>query len=95
VAAGGAVDFSTGNVQVLQAVGGTTLTISNMVTGGAYSIIVADTTSRTYTFAGQCATNSMIPVNAATQAGKKSVYTIIYSTNIGGGTCLISWVSGF
>jgi hypothetical protein len=95
VATGGNVDFATGNVQVLQSVGGTVITTSGMSTGGAYSIIVNDTTSRTYTFAGQCATSNYSPANAPTQSGKKSVYTIIYSTNVGGGTCLISWVSGF
>jgi len=95
VATGGAVNFATSNVAVLQSVTGSTITVSGMNTGGAYTVIVADTTVRTYTFAGQCATSSFIPVNANTQSGKKSVYTIIYSTNVGGGTCLISWVSGF
>ncbi len=66
-----------------------------MVSGGAYTVIVADTTVATYTFAGQCATSSFIPANAPTMATKKSVYTILYTTNIGGGTCLISWQSGF
>jgi hypothetical protein len=89
-----AINFGTSNVQVLQSASGAALTLSGMVSGGAYTLIVADTTSRTYTFGGQCAATSFVPANAATQSGKKSIYTLIFTSNVGGGTCFISWVSG-
>ncbi|MFN7729740.1 MAG: beta strand repeat-containing protein [Bdellovibrio sp.] len=89
-----AVNFSTGNVQVLQNASGAALSISGLTSGGAYSLIIADTTSRTYTFGGSCTATSFVPANAPTKSGTRSIYTIIYTTNVGGGTCFISWVSG-
>jgi len=59
VASGASVDFNTGNVQVLQSVGGSTITLSHVAPGAAYTIIVTDTISRTYSFTEVSATGYM------------------------------------
>ena len=101
VSSGTTVNFAQGNVAVLtSAVAATTSwDLTNMVSGGAYTVIVNDTGGHTYSFnaAGSaCASESFQPTNAATTAGSLgySVYTILYFNN-GGGNCLISWISGF
>ncbi len=93
VATGSTVDFNNGNVQVLQSVGGSTITLNNMQTGGAYTVIVSDPTSRTYTFSG--CTNKFQPANGATTASSWTVYTILFVNVSSTNYCLISWITGF
>lgn len=89
VASGGSADFSNGSSIVLQSVGGSTITLSNMVAGGVYNVIVEDTTARTYTFSG-CTTTYFSPDNGATT--DRSVFTIYRR---GASTCYITWTTGF
>lgn len=88
VATGGTVNFALGNTQTLQNVGTTSLVLSNMVNGGVYTVVVEDTTSRTYTFSG-CSTSYFSPVNGPTSM--RSIYTITKTAS----ACYISWVTGF
>lgn len=94
IATGATVDLSASNIHRLASVGGSAITLSNMVNGGVYTIVVADTTSRTYTFSG-CSSTYFSPANAATTASSRTIYgiTTIYS----GSTweCYVTWASGF
>lgn len=88
VATGGSVDFSTGNTQILQDVQGSTLTLSNMVNGGNYTIIVTDVNSRVYSFSG-CTPAYFSPALAATT--QRTVFSILKTSQ----GCFITWTSGF
>lgn len=94
VATGASVDFANGNVQSLNNIGGPTITLSNMVKGGTYTLVVTDTTSRTYTFNG-CSAAYFSPTNAATVDGTRTVYTFLAIQNGAGIDCYISWITGF
>ncbi|WP_413287993.1 beta strand repeat-containing protein [Bdellovibrio sp. HCB337] len=94
IASGAAVNLSLSNIHLLQSVGGTTITLSNMVNGGVYTVIVSDTTARTYTFSG-CNNAYFSPTNAATTNGTRTIYgvTTIY---VGSSwDCYITWAGGF
>jgi len=91
---GATVDFNTGNVQVLTAPGASALTLNNMVDGGAYTLIITDTTSRTYTFTN-CTNSKFIPANAATTAAKQTIYSILKVTVSSAVYCYVTWLSGF
>lgn len=93
-ASGATVDFSTGNVQVLQSVGGTAITLNNMVDGGIYTVVVTDATARTYTFTN-CTNAYFVPANGATIASTRTVYSILKTTESAATRCYISWVEGF
>jgi hypothetical protein len=94
VATGATVDFNNGNVQVLQAPGGSAITLNNMVDGGAYTLIVTDATSRTYTFTN-CTNSRFQPTNAATTASKHTIYTILKVTVSSATWCYINWSSDY
>ena len=89
VASGATANFNNGNSIVLSSVGGSTITVSNMVAGGVYNVVVEDTTSRTYTFSG-CGTTYFSPSNGATT--NRSIYTIYRRSTT---ACYITWVTGF
>ncbi|MBX3022618.1 MAG: hypothetical protein KF799_13175, partial [Bdellovibrionales bacterium] len=89
VASGNTADFANGNSIIMQSLSGTAITVSNMVAGGIYNIVIEDTTSRTYTFTG-CTTSYFQPTNGATSY--RTVYTIYRR---GSNTCYISWITGF
>jgi hypothetical protein len=91
---GASVDLANGNTQVLTAVGGSTITVSNMVHGGTYTLVIQDTTSRTYTFSG-CNTSRFVPVNAATTVLTHSIYTLLTIYNGATYDCYITWASGY
>ena len=91
---GSTVDFNNGNVQILSSVGGSAITLNNMIDGGAYTLIIADTTSRTYTFPN-CTNARYLPKNGATTSGKHSIYTILKTTISSSVNCYITWLSGF
>ncbi len=94
VASGATVNFANGNTQTLDSVGGSAITLQNMVDGGNYTLVVRDTTSRTYTFTG-CNTSKYRPTNAATTATKETIYTILAIKNGANFTCYINWSSGY
>lgn len=91
---GAAVDLSAGNTQVLTAVGGSAITLSNFVHGGTYTLVIQDTTSRTYTFSG-CNSSKFSPPNTATTSGTPSIYSILSVYNGTNYDCYITWSTGF
>ena len=94
VSSGAVVDFDTGNVQVLQNVGGSTITLNNMKDGGAYTLIVTDTTQRTYSFSG-CTSSHFRPANGDTTSGTQTIYNILKVTISTTTHCYISWSKGW
>jgi hypothetical protein len=94
VASGATADFNNGNVIVLQSVSGSTITVNNMRDGGSYTVVVADTTPRTYTFAN-CTNAHFQPANASTSNGTRTVYSILKTTEGGQTHCYIAWIKGF
>ncbi len=94
ITSGGAVNLALSNTHYLSNIGGTTITLSNMVNGGVYTIIVADTTPRTYTFPG-CSTAYFSPSNDDTESGAQTIYGL--TTVYVGATwrCYITWSTGF
>jgi hypothetical protein len=88
VTAGGpSVNFTSGNVQINSAVAGTSISLTGMVAGGIYTLIVTDTTAQTYNFTGgQCAgTYFKDGSNPAVTAGRKKIFKIIWA----GSNCFI------
>ena len=94
VASGATVDFNNGNVQVLQSVGGSAITLNHMINGGAYTLVVTDASSRTYTFTN-CTNAKYFPVNGATTANSTSIYTLLKFGVSSATYCYISWMTGF
>jgi hypothetical protein len=94
VTGGASVDFNNGNVQTLASVGASEITLANMIGGGSYTLVVTDSTSRTYTFSG-CANSYFQPANGATTAGKQTVYTLLAIKSGSNMNCYISWITGF
>ncbi|WP_413292768.1 beta strand repeat-containing protein [Bdellovibrio sp. HCB185ZH] len=92
--ANASVNLATSNTTVLTTVGGSAITLSNMVHGGNYTLVIQDTTSRTYTFGG-CNTSKFIPPNAATVSGTWSTYNILTIKNGANFDCLITWATGY
>lgn len=94
ISSGATVNFANGNSQALDSVGGTVVTLQNIVFGATYNLIIRDTTSRTYTFSG-CTTSYFNPTNGPTMAGTRSIYTIMTMQNGSDTECYISWITGF
>jgi len=94
IASGATVDFNNGNVQVLQSVGGTAITLNNMVDGAAYTLVITDTTSRTYTFTN-CTNSAFVPTNAPTTSGKSTIYTFLKLTISAATYCYVNWTTGY
>jgi hypothetical protein len=92
IASGGNVDLSLSNVFLLKSVGGSAITLSNMTSGGSYTLIVSDTTQRTYTFSG-CTNTYFSPSNG--QTFQRSTYSILVAVDTGVTDCYVSWVTGF
>ncbi|MBL7689331.1 MAG: hypothetical protein JNJ49_14940, partial [Bdellovibrionaceae bacterium] len=90
IPSGSIVDLSLSNTHILQSIGGSAITLNNMVPGGKYTLIVEDTTSRTYSFPG-CPTQKFQPSNSATTASSHTIYEITYT----GTNCYIKWQSGY
>jgi hypothetical protein len=89
VPSGNNADFAKGNSIVMQSIGSSSITLSNMVAGGVYNIVVEDLTPTTYTFSG-CSPSYFSPANGVTT--NRTVYTIYRR---GSSTCYITWSSGF
>ena len=94
IASGAVVNFATGNVQLLQSVGGTAITLNSMIDGASYTVIVSDPTSRTYSFTN-CTNTHFDPPNDVTASSSRTVYTILKTTESAATHCYISWVTGF
>jgi phage-related tail fiber protein len=95
IATGATVNLALSNTHVLRAPGGSTITLQNLAQGGVYTLIITDTTSRTYTFTG-CENTYFSPANVATDY--RSTYTILVGDDPdtdGTPDCYISWVTGF
>jgi hypothetical protein len=92
VASGAVVNLNTGNTQVLSAPGAAAITLNNMQDGAAYTIVITDSTSRTYSFTN-CTSSRWAPAPAPTTG--HSVFSIL-KVDVGGtATCYISWITGF
>jgi hypothetical protein len=96
ITSGAVVDLSLSNTFVLRDPQGSVITLSNLVPGGAYTIIVTDTLNpRTYTFSG-CNNSYFSPANTLTEF--RSTYTILVGddpTSSGTPDCYIAWTTGF
>jgi hypothetical protein len=88
------IDLKTSNTHVLSAVGQSAITLTNMVHGGSYTIIIQEATSRTYTFTG-CNTSKFQPANMPTIASTHTMYNIVTVANGANYDCYISWSSGY
>ncbi|KHD87384.1 MAG: hypothetical protein OM95_14910 [Bdellovibrio sp. ArHS] len=91
---GSIVNLTLANNHLLKSVGGDVITLDNIVDGGTYTLVISDTTSRTYTFSG-CTNSYFNPANGATEAGARSTYTILTVQDGANLDCYISWMSGF
>ncbi len=94
VATGATLDLSTSNTFTLASVGGSAITLNNFAHGGNYTIVVKDSTSRTYTFTN-CNTSRFKPANAPTVASSWTVYSILAISNGSTYDCLINWTTGY
>jgi hypothetical protein len=92
IASGATVDFNSGNTQVLSAPGGSTITLNNMQDGASYTVLVTDTTSRTYSFSN-CTSTRWAPQQAPTTG--QTVFSILRVTIGVTVTCYVSWITGF
>jgi len=92
--AAASVDLSTSNTHVLSVVGQSAITLTNMVHGGSYTIIIQEAASRTYTFTG-CNTSKFQPANMPTIASTHTMYNIVTVGAPGSFDCYISWSSGY
>jgi hypothetical protein len=89
---GGVIDLSLSNVHYLKSVGGSTISLSNMASGGSYTIIVYDLSQQTYAFTG-CTNSYFSPANGQTyQYSSYSIMAVVDGANT---NCFINWVTGF
>jgi hypothetical protein len=89
---GSTADFSQSNTYVFQSVGGSAITLNNMVAGGSYKLIIEDLTSRMYTLTGTPCTNfKYSPANAATTAST-TIFNIYVRSS---GICYVDWKTGY
>jgi len=93
------VDFSTGNFYTIApsgavAAGTCNIALDNMQNGTSYTIVItgnATTNAVTWNWTGTGLTFKYVPANAATTAGKDTVYTFIKAGN----NVYVSWIPGF
>lgn len=85
---GATADFSASNTVVLQSVGVSSISLTNMMSGGRYTLIIEDMNPRTYTFSG-CSTSYFSPANASTN--NRSIYEIYYR----GSVCYVRWTTNY
>ncbi len=89
---GASVDLSLSNIHYLKSVGGTAITLSNISSGGSYTIVISDTTQRTYTFSG-CTNSYYSPANGDTI--DRTTYSIVTIVDGAATDCFITWVTGY
>ena len=94
IGSGGVIDFLAGNTQTLDNVGGPTISLTGLINGGKYTVIVRDPVSRTYNFSG-CSNSYFQPAKGPTATGTRTVYAITYVDNSGSSECYIDWSTGY
>lgn len=92
IATGAAVDLSKANQHFLKAPGSAAITLQNPADGGVYTLMIFDTTSRTYTFSG-CTDSFFSPTNGPTS--NYTTYTVMVAVDGGSTHCFITWITGF
>lgn len=92
IASGGAVNLALSNVHLLKSVGGNSITLTNPRSGGSYTIVVSDTTQRTYSFTG-CTNSYFSPANG--QTFQRTSFSIMVLVDSGNTDCYINWVTGY
>ncbi len=89
---GTSLNFDYGNVQTTSHNCSTGITLSNMRDGGAYTVVVTDTTgTATCAFTHTGLTFRFMPANDLRNSGKHTVYTFVRVGTI----VYVSWISGF
>lgn len=96
---GTSIDLAQSNMFILNNVGGSPnagvlLVLSNMVDGGTYTMIIADTVAHTYTFSG-CNSSFYAPANSLTVAGTRSMFGLVTVKNGANWDCYINWTPGY
>lgn len=94
VASGNTVNLALSNIHHLSSVGTDVIALSNLVNGGTYTLVIADTESRTYNFSG-CVKTFFSPASAPTETGKHTIYGLTTITVGGSWHCYVTWASGF
>jgi hypothetical protein len=91
LSSGSTIDWSTGNVQYTSS-NAATFTMSNMVDGGSYTLVVlANASPVQHNFSHTGLTFKFRPANAAPEAGKDAVYSMIRA----GDNVYVSWIKGW
>lgn len=88
------VDLSISNTHAIALVGGSTITLQNIASGGIYNIVVEDPAVRTYDFAG-CTNSYWNPARGNTITATRSVYGILAVKKGANFDCYITWSTGF
>ena len=91
LASGAVADFAYGNSLVLTTVPSSSISLSGMAAGGHYTLVIEDTTSRSYSFSG-CTTVKMVPASSPTSGA--SIFKIYYGGS-NYSTCFINWTTGY
>ncbi len=92
ISSGNTVDLSLSNIHYLKSIGGSTIALTNMASGGSYTLVIYETTQRTYTFSG-CTNSYFSPANGQTY--QYSTFSILAVVDGGNTNCFINWVTGF
>ncbi|MFN8847147.1 MAG: hypothetical protein ACK5W9_09875 [Bdellovibrionales bacterium] len=92
VASGALVDLSVSNIHYLKAVGGSTITLQNLIDGTVHTLYIVDLASRTYTFSG-CTNTYFTPANSATSF--RSTYTVSVIVDGADTQCFVNWSTGY
>ena len=88
------LDLTTSNTFTIPTASGAAFTLSGMVDGGEYTVVITDATSRTYTFA--CSgTTKYKPANAATTSSTTSIYSVMTIKNGGNYDCYVTWATSY
>ena len=94
VATGATANLAQSNTITLDSVGGTAITLSNMVHGGNYTLVITDTNPRQYTFSG-CTNSYFRPANATTTSGTQTIYNLLTIKTGANWNCYITWATGY
>jgi len=89
---GASVDLRRANNHLLKNVGSSTISLLHPSDGAVYTLVIADSISRTYTFTG-CANSYFNPSNGPTNG--RSSYTIMFIQDHANLDCYINWSTGF
>ncbi len=90
---GSTVNFNYSNSVVLSSTGVSSLALSGLQAGGSYTLVITDTTSRTYSFTG-CVTHYKTP-SSATDVGTHTIFSFTVVEVSATLHCYIAWATGF